>query len=52
MGAHQLSSDEGPKYTVEKVLAHENYRAHERYNDITLFRLSEDLPIGNNPSIR
>ena len=52
VGAHQLSGSDGPKIAVEKVMAHENYRAHERYNDITLFRLAEDLPIGSNPAIR
>lgn len=39
VGAHNIDSS-GTFHRVENVWAHENYRSYQRYNDISLFKLS------------
>lgn len=50
VGGHDLKID-GAFYNVSGVYPHENYRAWRRYNDIALFRLSEDLDFSD-PAVR
>ncbi|KAI1289996.1 Proclotting enzyme [Halotydeus destructor] len=50
VGARNIKT-EGTFVNVSKVIAHENYRATKKNNDITLFRLTEELEF-NSPAIR
>ena len=48
IGAHEIDTS-GSLYDVEKVWAHENYRPYQRYNDISVFKLS--APVKNEKAL-
>lgn len=50
VGAHDLKVS-GTFYDVAAVMPHENYRAWRRYNDIAIFKLTQDLDFSD-PAVR